>query len=98
MTLLYSALLEWTRGKRAAVTFPRQALLQLPQCCRSWPASLVMSASGHRVQQVGIPHRGGVYNRPLFSVAYKHDNFGSRVAYSSCVVQDAEGDLDDTTE
>src|SRR5258708_16922971 len=30
MTLLYSALLEWTRGKRSAVTFPRQVLLQIP--------------------------------------------------------------------
>ncbi len=27
-------------------------------------------------------------SRPLLSVTYKHDNFGSRVAYSNCVVHD----------
>jgi len=57
-----------------------------------------MLASGHRVQQVGIPHCGGTCSRPVLSVTYRHANFGSRVADTSYVVQEGKAVLGDTIE
>jgi len=48
--------------------------------------SLKLSALGHRVQRVGIPHCGDTCSRPLLSVTYGLNTFGSRVAYSTGVV------------
>jgi len=60
-----------------------------------WLVAMMLSASGHPVQRVGIPHSGRAYSRPLLSVTYKHDNFGNRVAYLRCVVQDGSSLFDE---
>src|SRR6267143_7113120 len=52
--------------------------------------SLRLSALGHVVQRVGIPHCFITCCRPLFSVTYNPNMFGTLVAYSSYVAQGTE--------